>query len=132
MTLMELAQKLRPLIEKAAGSLADEDALEAVQLFTRWSPVGTYATGDRVQWNGVLYRCLQDHTAQETWAPDMAHSLWAEVLIPDETLITDWKQPDSTNPYKKGDKVMHDGKVWVSTIDGNVWMPGTYGWEPEE
>jgi hypothetical protein len=28
----------------------------------------------------------------------------------------------------KGDKVLWDGKVWVSAIDNNVWMPGVYGW----
>lgn len=36
MTLLELARKLRPYIEKAALSLSDEDALEAVDLFPRW------------------------------------------------------------------------------------------------
>ena len=39
------------------------------------------------------------------------------------------EQPDSTNPYSKGDKVTHNGKMWVSTIDNNVWEPGVYGWE---
>ncbi|WP_270217645.1 carbohydrate-binding protein [Dorea longicatena] len=37
--------------------------------------------------------------------------------------------PDSTNPYAKGDKVTHNGKTWISTADGNVWEPGVYGWE---
>ena len=38
-------------------------------------------------------------------------------------------QPDSTNPYAKGDKVTHNGKTWQSTTDNNVWEPGVYGWE---
>ena len=38
MTLIELAQKLRPLIEKAALSLSDEDALEGINLFPNWTP----------------------------------------------------------------------------------------------
>ena len=42
-----------------------------------------------------------------------------------------WEQPESTNPYMKGDKVTHAGKTWVSTIDNNVWEPGVYGWEVE-
>ena len=33
MTLVELAHKLRPYIEKAALSLTDADALEAIDLF---------------------------------------------------------------------------------------------------
>lgn len=28
----------------------------------------------------------------------------------------------------KDDKVIHNGKTWVSDIDNNVWEPGVYGW----
>ena len=128
MNLIELARKLRPLIEKAAGSLDDADALEAVQLFPAWKADGTYAAGDRVSYNATLYRCLQPHTAQETWKPDVSPSLWAKVLIPDPDVIPAWEQPDSTNPYKMGDKVTHNGKTWESYSDNNVWEPGVYGW----
>lgn len=60
--------------------------------------------------------------------PD-APSLFAKVLIPDSSTVPEWEQPDSTNPYAKGDKVTHNGKTWISTADGNVWEPGVYGWE---
>ena len=63
MTLIELAQKLRPYIEKAAVSLADEDALEAVNLFPNWNNTAEYAKDDRVRYEGILYKCLQPHTA---------------------------------------------------------------------
>ena len=46
--------------------------------------------------------------------------------------IPAWEQPDSTNPYMKGDKVSHNGKIWVSDIDNNVWAPGIYGWSEIE
>ena len=128
MTLIELAWKLRPYIEKAAVSLSDEDALEAVQLFPAWNGSATYAAGDRVRYGEVLYVCLMAHTTQNDWMPPVAPSLWAKVLIPDPDVIPPWEQPESTNPYKKGDKVMHNGKTWVSDIDGNVWEPGVYGW----
>ena len=55
-------------------------------------------------------------------------ALWAKVLIPDETVVPEWEQPDNTNPYSTGDKVTHNGKTWVSDVDNNVWEPGVYGW----
>ena len=59
MTLLELARKLRPYIEKAALSLSDEDALEAVDLFPRWQANhGLYKAGDKVKYEEVLYKCL--------------------------------------------------------------------------
>ena len=119
---------LRSVIEKAAQSLDDATALTAVTLYPEWAVGKEYAVGERVRHGGILYRCLTGHAAQEGWMPDAAHSLWAKVLIPDENVIPAWEQPDSTNPYMKGDKVSHNGKTWVSDIDNNVWEPGVYGW----
>lgn len=126
MTLLELAYKLRSYIEKAALSLSDEDALEAINLFPNWASGVAYAVDARVNYEGTLYRCLQAHTSQETWTPTAAPSLWAKVLIPDPDVIPEWEQPDSTNPYMMGDKVMFEGKVYESTINNNVWSPSAY------
>ena len=45
--------------------------------------------------------------------------------------ILEWKQPSSTNPYMKGDKVIFEGKTYESLIDNNVWSPAAYpaGWK---
>lgn len=131
MTLRELAQKLRPYIEKAALSLTDEDALEAPNLFPNWEDAFIYTAGDRVRYEGTLYKCLQTHTSQETWNPTAAPSLWAKVLIPDENVIPEWEQPDSTNPYQIGDRVIFNGKVYESVIANNIWSPTSYpgGWK---
>lgn len=119
----------RNKIEAAASTMADETALTAVELFPAWAVGKAYAVGDRVQYNGALYKCVQAHTSQADWTPPAAPSLFAEVL-PGQggTGIGEWKQPDSTNPYQKGDKVTHNGKTWESTADNNVWEPGVYGW----
>lgn len=127
-TLVELARKLRPLIEKAAASLDDADAAEAKELFPTWQTGLLYKQGDRVVFEDILYKCLNEHTAQIGWTPTAAPSLWAEVLIPDPSVIPDWKQPDSTNPYQIGDRVKYNGKIYESTIPNNVWSPADYGW----
>lgn len=131
MTLLDLARKLRPYIEKAAMSLSEEDALEAVQLFPNWRPDAAYLADDKVQYEGILYKCLQSHAAQESWTPVAAPSLWAKVLIPDPNVIPEWEQPDSTNPYMIGDKVTFEGATYESTIDNNIWSPSAYpaGWK---
>lgn len=125
----EQAVSLRKIIEKAVRSLDDSDALEAVTLYEKWSGDSKeYKTNDRLQYNGVLYKVLQDHTSQEAWTPTDSPSLFAKVLIPDPSVIPEWEQPESTNPYMQGDKVTHNGKTWISDIDNNVWEPGEYGW----
>ena len=132
MTLIEKARELRALIEKAmteTASLTEAEAVAATCLYPKWNGNGVaYVKGQRVQYDGVLYTVLQTHTSQTDWKPADAPSLFAKVLIPDPTVIPEWEQPESTNPYAKGDKVAHNGKTWVSDIDGNVWEPGVYGW----
>lgn len=111
--------------------ITDEQALTIDLLFDDWSGDSvTYSENDRVRYNDILYRCLQSHTSQSTWTPTDAPSLWAKCLIdPESPTIPEWEQPDSTNPYSKGDKVTHNGKTWESLIDGNVWEPGVTGTE---
>ena len=127
---LTMEEVVRLTIAKTINTIAieDETALRMVEYY----PVpdaASYAAGDRIQYNGKLYKCLQAHTAQADWNPVDAPSLWAEVLAgQDGTAIGEWVQPDSTNPYMRGDKVMHNGKTYESSIDNNVWEPGVYGW----
>ena len=114
---------------KLRASATPEQALDAPSVYPAWKEGVQYTKADRVLYNGVLYEVLMEHTSQTDWTPEVAHSLFAKVLIPDPDVIPEWEQPDSTNPYKKGDKVTYNGKTWVSLVDNNVWEPGVYGWE---
>ena len=118
-------------VQTAISYLSDEQALTVKDLYADWNENGAgYIAGDRVQYNGKLYKCLQGHTSQADWSPESAPSLWAEILAGQEgTEIGEWVQPESTNPYSKGDRVTHNGKTWESLADGNVWEPGAQGSE---
>lgn len=114
----------------AAESFTDEQALQVPSLYPEWSGDGvTYKVGFRLRSDGVLYKVLQDHTSQSDWSPAAAPSLFAQVLIEDPNVITEWVQPDSTNGYMTGDKVTHNEKTWESLADNNVWEPGADGTE---
>ena len=135
----EIAERTRPmtaeevtalLIKQQINTLSVDDntALRMMEFYPDWAAGHDYPVGFKVQRGGALYKVLQAHTSQDGWEPEIAPSLWAKVLIPDETVVPEWEQPDSTNPYSTGDKVMHNGKTWVSDVDNNVWEPGVYGW----
>lgn len=130
MTYTERARALRPYIEKASVSLADEDALQAVELFPQWVTGHAYAVDERLQYNGVLYRVIQAHTSQADWTPDITPALFV-VVSPDEW--PEFVQPNGHNAYKKGDKVTFNGKRYISLIDANVYSPAAYpaGWQEQ-
>ena len=127
------AYALRALIEKAAVSLPDEDALAAVELFPAWAVDVSYDAGIRVRYDGELYRCEQAHTSQADWTPPDTPALWTEVAEPGEIPV--WKQPTGAqDAYMKGDKVHYpdaDGPVYICTMDYNTYAPGVFGWEME-
>lgn len=130
----EHAYKLRELLHKASASLTDEDALEGIELFAPWEASTAYALDVRVRFEGKLYKCVQAHTSQEDWTPDITPALWTDVAKPGEIPV--WKQPTGAqDAYRIGDLVHYpdaDGPVYRCTIDYNVYAPDVYGWELTE
>ena len=118
--------------QSTLAAVSDAAALNMYDYFPAWDGAGhAYSVGDRVTYNGTLYKVLQAHTSQATWTPTDAPSLWAKVLTSTTGEPLPWEQPDSTNPYMIGDRVTYNGKVYESTIDNNVWAPDAYpqGWK---
>ena len=116
-----------------AETLSDAQAVQVPMLFDDFDGNGVaYEVGKRVLYNDILYKVIQAHTSQADWTPVAAPSLFAKVI--NETIdgsIPEFEQPDSTNPYMKGDKVIFNGKVYESLIDNNVYSPEAYpaGWK---
>lgn len=124
----EYESDAREALDALLPLLTDGQAAMVPAAFGRWEADHGYSAGDRVSHGGLVYRCLQAHTSQDGWEPDVSASLWARLLAPGDGTVAEWVQPDSTNPYMTGDKVTHNGQTWESTVDGNVWEPGVYGW----
>lgn len=128
--------KIREMIEKASSSLPDADAIEAAELFPAWAVGVAYSVGERVQYDGKLYKVVQAHTSQADWTPPTVPALFTEVAKPGE--IPAWKQPTGAqDAYNKGDKVWYpdvNTTVYESVIDSNVWSPNDYpqGWKVVE
>lgn len=126
------ALALRALIEKAAVSLSDTDALNGVELFPAWAADTSYTLDVRVRYGDKLYKCVQAHTSQTGWTPPETPALWTEVAKPGEIPV--WRQPTGAqDAYMKGDKVHYpdaDSPVYESLMDYNTYSPETYpaGW----
>lgn len=126
-----MAAIMKLAVKQARQVQDDAEALSLQILYKQWNrQIGKeLQVGEYVNHNEVLYKVLQQHTVQDNWAPDVSPSLFAKVLVdPTGETILDWEQPDSTNPYMKGDKVKHNGVIYESEVDNNVWEPGVYGW----
>lgn len=129
----EHALKLRQMILKAVLSLSDDDAYDVPELFPRWKTDTSYTVEDRIAYEDKLYKCVQSHTSQPDWTPDITPAMWTEVAAPGTIPV--WRQPTGAqDAYMMGDKVHYptiEGPVYVSIIDYNVFEPTVTGWELE-
>ena len=130
----ELAQ---PSVEKVARfmavSLTDEQAIEVLDLYPEYELNHEYKQNDRFQYNNSLYKVNQAHTSQEQWVPgdEGTEALYTNLML-DESGHQIWKQPTGAHDaYNTGDVVNYNGKLYISTIDGNVYSPDVYpqGWQ---
>ena len=128
--LVEQAQAIRAGMQALARTASDAVLLaQPMAMYDEWSADGVaYTLNDIRQYNGLLYRCVQAHTSQESWTPEAAASLWTRIADPAQEW-PEWIQPTGAhNAYAKGAKVSHNGKHWISDVGANVWEPGVYGW----
>jgi hypothetical protein len=102
------------MIERAAASLTDEDALDGVELFPAWAAGVAYSADERIRYDGKLWRVRQAHTSQAQYPPrtDTA-SLYAEVEKPG-----DGDTPDNPIAYS-GNMALINGKYYSQ--DGVVY-----------
>ena len=113
------------------GDIDEVTASENAVLFLEWKTGVNYKANTLLQYEGLLYRVLQDHTSQADWTPDKTPSLY-KVLGINENGILEWARPiSSVDAYMTGDECMFNGVHKRSKIDNNVWSPDEYpeGWE---
>ncbi|MBR2266337.1 MAG: hypothetical protein IJ882_06690 [Paludibacteraceae bacterium] len=125
----QIVDAVKKMLSEGAEQLSDEDALDVAALFPTWvSKMGEEVTaGERLWYDGFLWKVLQPHTVQDNWTPSTSPSLYVKVSIEE---IPDWVQPTGAqDAYNKGDKVKHNDKTWESLVDNNVWEPGATGTE---
>lgn len=131
----EIISKIETLykVGKVVANQVTDDlvAQDLQDFYDEWVVDVTMIEGTYINYNKILYKVLSSHTSQIGWEPDKATSLFARVLTnPNGETILDWTQPDSTNAYMMGDKVIFEEKTYESLIDNNVWSPSAYptGW----
>ena len=132
------SEQFRKAVQMFAKSLDEDSAMMIATIYDPYQVGHAYAVGDYFTYgvNGVgdpqLYKVVQAHTSQADWKPDAQAALYKAVGFTD-TGTPIWTQPlGAHDAYKTGDVVSHKDQLWISTVDGNVWEPGVYGWEVYE
>lgn len=134
---LELRKALQIFLTTLDADTQSADMMEVASVFPKYQLGKAYKAKEVFSYgeNGVgdpqLYQVLQAHTSAEEWVPGEAPSLYKAIGVT-ENGYPEWVQPlGASDAYNTGDKVSHNGVIYESTIDGNVWSPETYpaGWK---
>lgn len=116
-----------------APTAAANDVIDMVPLLKGWQE-GSYAVGDVVVYEGIPYKCAQEHTSMgnPTWNPKDAASLWARYHATDAKHALPYFQPTGAHDaYMLGEYAVFNGTVYRCVMDGTVHDPATLptSWE---
>lgn len=137
MNKLQMAEQFFKALQMFAASLNEEQAMEVATMYDPWRVGKSYAVDEYVTYgeNAVgdpqLYKVVTAHTSQADWTPDVSASLFSPIGLDDDGYPV-WSQPTGAHDaYNTGDIVNYNGKLYKSTMDGNVYAPDAYpaGWE---
>lgn len=115
----EKAYAIIDAIKSLREMLTDEVALNYVVLYPDWIVGKDLSVGERIEYEGKLYKVVQAHTTQENWTPDLTPSLFEPIDIINEGTLANPIIAAAGMCYFK-DKYYLDetnGKVYLCTRD---------------
>lgn len=77
---LSLSEVQEMLVRQQINTLTvdDQTAYRMMAFYPEWAAGQSYTVGYKITYNGGLYKVLQAHTSQETWAPG-TESLYARI-----------------------------------------------------
>lgn len=112
----------------ADGKITDEELLRVAPALEGrlWQPGIAVSVGDVYSFGAFLWKCVQAHTTQGDWSPDLTPALWHKVEIVSENETRVWA---SATEYAIGDVVAYPD---ADSTRYECIQPHTSlaGWEP--
>lgn len=125
----------RQMAQTATFTANEYKVLAEAELFPVWTAGETYAKGDRIQHNGIVYEVVQAVTAQSHQPPDMTGML--AIYRPISEAGHEEGDGTKENPInfilgmdcEKGKYYYFNGKTYLAVQDMKpcVWEPGSAG-----
>lgn len=96
-------------------SATDEQAVLVPNVFPAWKQEKEYKTGDRIQYQGKLYKVVTSHTSQEDWTPDAVPALYTVIDV------SHVGTKDNPIPAERGMEYVY-GLYYRDSEDGKLYL----------
>lgn len=117
---LDEALRIKPFIQKGAQSLSDAEALQIKAIYPEWAAGAAYEVENKALYHDVLYKCIQAHTAQESWTPDVTASLWTVIDEAHAGTIEDPIPYSGNMALEHGKYYAQDGIIYLCTRDTGI------------
>ena len=115
----DLANKIIDYLKNTRNLITEETALNYIELYPAWKIGKELIINERIKFEGKLYKVLTTHTAQETWAPNVAPTLFEPIDVVNEGTLVNPIIAAAGMTYFKDKYYLDetDGKVYLCTRD---------------
>lgn len=124
MTNNDMMKQLRKALEMFVTTLPDDKAVEIPSVSKHWKVGESVQVDDRRYFPPTekLYKCLQAHTTQADWTPDLTPSLWAVIDVTHAGTIDDPIPAALNMEYTEGLYYLdpEDGKLYRCTRSSGI------------
>lgn len=111
----DIAFKIVDYLKNTRNIITEEMALNYVALYPNWKIGREFAVGERVEFEDKLYKVITAHTAQETWEPNVALTLFEPIDVVNEG--------DLANPIIAAIGMTYfKDKYYLDEADGKVYL----------
>lgn len=105
-------------MKKSRKAVDDSTALIGMELYPVWAVGIAVAKDSRYQYNGKLYKCVQAHTTQADWTPDVTPALWTVIDVTHAGTIDDPIPAVAGMEYTKGLYYTENGVIYLMNRQG--------------
>lgn len=98
----------------------DQTALAGIELYPKWAVGIAVAKDSRYQFNDKLYKCIQAHTTQADWTPNITPNLWTVIDVTHAGTIDDPIPASAGMEYVYGKYYIEGETVYICKRTGEA------------
>ena len=126
-------QGLISLLVETRKGLPDNKAVLYTDMYPHWQTDISVKVNERYQYDGKLYKVVQEHTTAETWKPDITPALFTVIDVMHAGTLTDPIPASANMEYIKGKYYTQNGTIYLMNREGMNYGEGvTLAYLPSE
>lgn len=98
-------------------NISDELALTVINIYPEWKVNKGFEVGERIKYNGKLYKVLATHSAIESWKPDTAPTVFEPINVENTGTLNDPIEAAVGMLYHKDKYYIENGVIYLCIRD---------------